>query len=88
MGRCDKYLCREGVEKKGNWGKPFAVEIYDFYHSLNIVSTRKSTRLRWAGHVARAACFVCWDRHMTYQNSYVYSYEKGPVGKFKIPRVY
>ena len=37
----------------GEWRKPHNEKINYMYSSLNIVRVIKSTRMRWAGHVAR-----------------------------------
>jgi hypothetical protein len=39
-------------EVTGEWRKLNNVELYDLYSSLNIIRMIKSTRMRWAGHVA------------------------------------
>ena len=40
-------------EVKGEWKKLHNNELNDLYSSPNIVWVIKSTRMRWAGHVAR-----------------------------------
>jgi hypothetical protein len=40
-------------EVTGEWGKLHNEELNDLYCSPNIVRVIKSTRMRWAGHVAR-----------------------------------
>ena len=40
-------------EMKGGWRKLHNEELNDLYSSPNIVWAIKSTRIRWAGHVAR-----------------------------------
>ena len=41
---------RDGVT--GEWRKLHNVELNDLYCSLNIIRVIKSSRMRWAGHVA------------------------------------
>jgi hypothetical protein len=40
-------------EEDGSWRKLHNDELYDLYSSPNIVRVIKSSRMRWAGHVAR-----------------------------------
>ena len=40
-------------DENGEWRKFHKKELRSFYRSPNIVRVIKSTRLRWAGHVAR-----------------------------------
>jgi len=40
-------------EEDGSWRKLHNDELHNLYSSPNIVRVIKSTRLRWAGHVAR-----------------------------------
>jgi hypothetical protein len=40
-------------EEDGSWRKLHNNELHDLYYSPNIVRVIKSTRMRWAGHVAR-----------------------------------
>ena len=40
-------------EKTGEWRRLHNKELYALYASPNITRVIKSTRLRWAGHVAR-----------------------------------
>jgi hypothetical protein len=40
-------------EEDGSWRKLHNDELHNLYSSPNIVSVIKSSRLRWAGHVAR-----------------------------------
>jgi hypothetical protein len=40
-------------EEDGSWRKLHDVELHSLYSSPNIVRVIKSSRIRWAGHVAR-----------------------------------
>ena len=40
-------------DENGEWRRFQIEELHSLYHSPNIVRVIKSTRLRWAGHVAR-----------------------------------
>jgi hypothetical protein len=40
-------------EVTGRWGKLHNEELHDFYSSPSIIRIMKSSRMRWAGHVAR-----------------------------------
>ena len=40
-------------DENGEWRRLHNEEIHSLYHSSNIIRVIKSTRLRWAGHVAR-----------------------------------
>jgi hypothetical protein len=40
-------------EEDGSWRKLYYVDLHDMYSSPNIVRVIKSSRMRWAGHVAR-----------------------------------
>ena len=40
-------------EITGEWRKLHNVELHALYSSPNIIRSLKSTRLRWAGHIAR-----------------------------------
>jgi hypothetical protein len=40
-------------EEDGSWRKLHNGELHRLYSSLNIVRVIKSSRMRWAGHVAR-----------------------------------
>jgi hypothetical protein len=42
---------RDGVT--GGWRKPHNEELHNLYSSPRIMRIIKSTRMRWAGHVAR-----------------------------------
>jgi hypothetical protein len=39
--------------ENGDWRKRFSRELYDLYGDSSVIGIVKSTRLRWAGHVAR-----------------------------------
>jgi hypothetical protein len=41
------------VQEKGEWQLRHNQELYQLYRSFDIVSTIKSGRLRWAGHIQR-----------------------------------
>jgi hypothetical protein len=40
-------------EKPGEWRKLHNEELTDLYFSPNIIQNDKSSRMKWAGHVAR-----------------------------------
>jgi hypothetical protein len=40
-------------EVTGEWRRLHNEELHDLYSSPNIIRVMKSTRMRWAGHVAR-----------------------------------
>jgi hypothetical protein len=40
-------------EMTGGWRKLHNEELHNLYSSLNIIRMNKSSRMRWAGHVAR-----------------------------------
>jgi hypothetical protein len=42
-----------GTRLQGEWRKLHSKELSDLYSSSNIVTVIKSSRMRWAGHVAR-----------------------------------
>jgi hypothetical protein len=41
------------VEVTGEWRRLYNEELNDLYSSPNIIRVINSTRMRWAGHVAR-----------------------------------
>ena len=41
------------TQENGEWRRLYNEELHSFYRTPNIVRVIKSTRLRWAGHVAR-----------------------------------
>ena len=43
----------KGDENTGKWRKVHNAELHALYSSPNIIRNLKSSRLRWAGHVAR-----------------------------------
>ena len=54
-------------EVTGEWRRVHNEELTDLYSLLNIVRTIKSTRMRWAGHVAhmgeeRGACRILMEK--------------------------
>ena len=40
-------------DENGDWRRLHSEELHTLYHSFNIVRAIKSSRLRWAGHVAK-----------------------------------
>ena len=46
------------AEVRGEWRKLHNKELNDLYCSPNIILVIKSRRMRWSGHVARAAVLV------------------------------
>jgi hypothetical protein len=42
-----------GPKRDEDWRKLHNGELHNLYSSPNIIRTIKSTRMRWAGHVAR-----------------------------------
>jgi hypothetical protein len=41
------------IQEKGEWRPRYNQELYQLYRSSDILSTIKSGRLRWAGHIKR-----------------------------------
>ena len=62
----------------GEWRKLHNEELNDLYCSLNIIRVIKSSRMRWAGHVA-----CIWDRRGPYRDLLWTPEGKRPLG---IPR--
>jgi cytochrome c2 len=48
-----KYSNQRGMKKQREWRKWHNEKLHKFYASPNIISQIKSSRMRWAGHVAR-----------------------------------
>jgi len=44
---------RPGEEVRGYWRRLHNEELYDLYFSPNIIKVIRSSKRRWAGHVAR-----------------------------------
>ena len=49
----ENRILRRIFGPKREWGRLHNEELHSLYRSPNIVRVTKSTRLRWAGHVAR-----------------------------------
>ena len=63
-------------EVKGEWRKRHNEELNDLYCSPNIVGVIKSTRMRWAGHVARMG-----EGRGVYRDLVWKPEGKGPLGR-------
>jgi hypothetical protein len=64
------------IEVTGEWRQLYNEELRDFYSSPSIIRIIKSTRMRWAGHVARMG-----EKRNAYRLLVVKSKEKRPLGR-------
>ena len=65
----------------GEWKRLHKKELHHLHSSPNIIRVIKSSRMRWAGHVARM-----WERRGTYRVVVGKPEVKSPLGKPR-PRV-
>jgi hypothetical protein len=68
----------KGDEVTGEWRKLQKGELHNLYSSPNIIRQIKSTRMRWASHVARAG-----EERKLYEVSVGKPETKSPLGRLR-----